>query len=378
MSKNIVICIDGTGDEFGACNSNVVKLYSVLRSDSDQQISFYHPGLGTMGSPHALSGLTQWWTKMIGLAFGYGLDAALTDCYQFLMETYSVGDNIYLFGFSRGAYTARALAAMVHMFGLVQRGNEPLIRYVLKMFQRKKRNDADFALAAQFKATFSRPCPIRFVGVWDTVSSIGWLYDPVTLPFTALNPEIQVGRQAVSIDERRSSFRQNLWKPDLEKFPQDIVQIWFAGVHSDVGGGYPEAESGLSKITLQWMLDEAEKQGLMVVQSKKDDLLGVTNAAMCKPNFMGKVHNSLTGAWWILEYFPRKHLDMSVNPAVWRWKIPRGAPRYIAPGAIIHPSVRQRIAADPTYRPVNLPRENPPAPLPQESAAASEPAVPLT
>lgn len=368
MSRNIVICIDGTGDEFGACNSNVVKIYSVLRSDSDQQISLYHPGLGTMGSPQAFGALARWWTKVIGLAFGYGLNGTLAGCYHFLMETYSVGDNIYLFGFSRGAYTARALAAMIHMYGLVQKGNEPLIRYVLKMFQKKKRTNDDFALAAQFKATFSRSCPIHFVGVWDTVSSIGWIYDPVSLPFTALNPDIAVGRQAVSIDERRSSFRQNLWKPDLEKHPQDIVQIWYAGVHSDVGGGYPEAESGLSKITLQWMLEEAQAHGLLVNQEMMDNVMGVTNPAMTKPSFMGKIHNSLTGPWWLLEFFPRKHLDMSVTPPVWKWKIPMGQSRYIAPGSLIHPSVLKRIAADPTYRPTNLPPANPPLSKPAPSA----------
>ena len=354
MPKNIVLCIDGTGNEFGARNSNVVKLFSVLKSDSDQQISFYHPGLGTMGSPNALGYLTRWWTKVIGLAFGYGLDGALSDCYHFLMQTYSVGDSIYLFGFSRGAYTARALSAMIHMYGLVQKGNEPLIRYVLEMFQTKKRTDAEFELAANFKATFSREAPIHFVGVWDTVSSIGWIYDPVTLPFTAVNPSIAIGRQAVSIDERRASFRQNLWRPDA-KVPQDILQIWFAGVHSDVGGGYPEPESGLSKITLQWMIDHAEANGLLVDSAKKNSALGVTNPAMCKPSFMGRIHNSLTGAWWILEYIPRRHMDMTLNPPQWKWKIPRAAPRYIAPGSLIHPSVYERMAADPAYRPVNLP-----------------------
>ncbi len=354
MSRNIVICIDGTGNEFGECNSNVVKLYSTLKSDSDQQIAFYHPGLGTMGSPNATDAVTRWWTKVIGLAFGYGLDAALSDCYEFLMQTYSAGDSIFLLGFSRGAYTARALAAMIYMYGLVQRGNEPLIRYVLKMFQKKKRTDEDFSLAAQFKATFSRPCPVHFVGVWDTVSSIGWIYDPISLPYTAMNPDIATGRQAVSIDERRASFRQNLWRPDPAKCSQDILQVWFAGVHSDVGGGYPEVESGLSKITLQWMLDEAQAHGLMVDEGKKNDVLGLTNPAMTKPDVMGKLHDSLTGAWWILEVIPRRHLDMSLTPPAWKWKIPLAQPRYIELGSIIHPSVMQRMTADPTYRPVNL------------------------
>ena len=91
MAKNIVICIDGTGNQFGTNNSNVVKLYSVLKCSSQNQIAFYHPGLGTMGSPNALSKISQWWTRMFGLAFGYGLSGALEDCYTFLMENYEIG-----------------------------------------------------------------------------------------------------------------------------------------------------------------------------------------------------------------------------------------------------------------------------------------------
>lgn len=374
MPKNIVLCVDGTGDQFGTCNSNVVKFFSLLKFDSDQQVSFYHPGLGTMGAPNALGAVTRWWTKVIGLAFGYGLDAALTNCYRFLMETYCEGDRIFLFGFSRGAFTARALAAMLHMFGLVQRGNEPLIRYLLQAFQKKKRVQADFDLAAQFKATFARDVPIHFVGVWDTVSSIGWIYDPVTLPFTALNPSIQTGRQCVSIDERRASFRQNLWRPD-PAVPQDILQVWFAGVHGDVGGGYAEAESGLSKITLQWMIDQSRPKGLLLDEAKVLAMLGVTDPTECKPDFMGTIHNSLTGAWWILEFVPRRHMDQTLTPPQWRWKIPMASPRYIAPDSIVHESVYKRMAADPKYRPVNLP----PAPRAAQTQVeeTSEPVAPV-
>lgn len=163
MAKNIVICIDGTGNEFGQSNSNVVKLYSTLIRDSPTQIAFYHPGLGTMGSPKALYKISQWWTKVCGLAFGYGFSGALEDCYTFLMENYEDDDSIYIFGFSRGTCCARALAAMIHMYGLVQKGNEPLIRYILRMFKTKNRTEQDFLLAAAFKATFSLRCKMHFV-----------------------------------------------------------------------------------------------------------------------------------------------------------------------------------------------------------------------
>ena len=108
MPKNIVICCDGTGNEFGRSNSNVVKLYSILQHDS-AQIAYYHPGVGTMGSRNALSKVDKLWTKLIGLAFGYGISDNVADAYQFLMRNFEPGDQVFVFGFSRGAYTARAL-----------------------------------------------------------------------------------------------------------------------------------------------------------------------------------------------------------------------------------------------------------------------------
>jgi len=354
MAKNIVICIDGTGNEFGLNNSNVVHLYSLLDLKNTQQLAFYHPGLGTMGSPNALSRFSEWWTKVFGLAFGYGISSALENCYSFLMEHYEEGDSIFLFGFSRGAYCVRALAGMIHMYGLVRAGNEPLIRYVLKMFKKKNKKHEDFRLADKFRATFSRPCKIHFSGVWDTVTSVGWLYNPLNLPYAAMNPDVQVGRHAVSIDERRAAFRQNLWRLDPDH-PQDIEQIWFAGVHSDIGGGYPENESGLARITLEWMLAEAEAHGLLINPSRRNLLLGAIGSDKVKPDPLAPLHKSLKGWWWILEVFPRRYYDVRLKPPAWRWKLPLASPRYIAPDSAIHPSVRDRISLDPTYRPVNLP-----------------------
>lgn len=121
--KNIVICCDGTGNEFGDTNSNVVKLYSTLIIDHDQ-IGYYHPGVGTMGAPNARGPIDKEWTKIDGLAFGKGLLENVGDAYRYLMNNYEDGDHIYLFGFSRGAYTVRALGGVLHMFGLLTPGNE--------------------------------------------------------------------------------------------------------------------------------------------------------------------------------------------------------------------------------------------------------------
>src|SRR5437867_5002723 len=138
MPKNIVICCDGTGEEFGDNNSNVVKIYSLLEN-SARQVTYYHPGLGTMGSRFAPTKLGRFWSKLKGLAFGAGLMDNVSDAYVFLMNEYEDGDAVYLFGFSRGAYTARALAAFLHMFGLMRKGNDSLVPYAIRRFRTKIR-----------------------------------------------------------------------------------------------------------------------------------------------------------------------------------------------------------------------------------------------
>ncbi|MFY9682035.1 MAG: DUF2235 domain-containing protein [Candidatus Sulfotelmatobacter sp.] len=107
MAKNIVICCDGTGNEFGDHNSNVVKLYSTLIIDGKRQVGYYHPGVGTMGAPSAHNKISEAWSVVMGLAFGAGLLANVGDAYRYLMNVYEDGDHVYLFGFSRGAYTVR-------------------------------------------------------------------------------------------------------------------------------------------------------------------------------------------------------------------------------------------------------------------------------
>ncbi len=264
MAKNIVICCDGTGNEFGDHNSNVVKLYSALIIDGKRQVGYYHPGVGTMGAPSAHNKISEAWSVVMGLAFGAGLLANVGDAYRYLMNVYEDGDRVYLFGFSRGAYTVRALAGVIHMFGLLCPGNNGLIPYIIRLYAKRTRNAAGmkntFEVADGFKFTFCRDCPLHFVGVWDTVSSVGWIWDPLKLPYTGQNPEIVNGRHAVSIDERRCYFRNNLWGDQLPG--QSLKQVWFAGVHSDVGGSYAAAESGLSQIALEWMLCEAVPLGL--------------------------------------------------------------------------------------------------------------------
>src|SRR5260370_39842482 len=127
------------------------------------------------------------------------------------MNPFEPDDRLFLFGFSRGAYTVRVVASLLHMYGLIPQGNESLVPYAIRMMTAEQQER--FKLAGQFKGTFSTPCKPWFVAAWDTVGSVGWIDHPLNVPFTAKDPDITNGRQAISIDERRAFFRQNLWRP---------------------------------------------------------------------------------------------------------------------------------------------------------------------
>jgi uncharacterized protein (DUF2235 family) len=356
MAKNIVICCDGTGNEFAESKSNVVKLYKMLVHD-DSQVAYYHPGVGTIGARSALTGITRWWTKLIGQAFGYGISDNIADAYQFLMRTFQSGDTLYVFGFSRGAYTARALCGMLHIIGLLREDNEGLIPYSIRMIKQKK---IDFGVAADFKKTFGRECKPHFVGVWDTVSSVGWVYNVAHFPGTKAshNPDLRIIRHAMSIDERRAFFRQNLFGAAHDP-QQDIKELWFAGVHSDVGGSYPESESQLSKIALQWMICEAEPAGLKVDQNRKTDILGGKPPYVAPDALTTNQHESLYGLWWVAELWP-KIAYVEASPGVWKkhLRMNLGRRRWLAPGPVVHMSVEQRLAdKNLGYSPSNLPAQ---------------------
>jgi uncharacterized protein (DUF2235 family) len=359
MPKNVVLCCDGTGNEFADRNSNVVKLYSIVVRNANQ-IAYYHPGVGTMGARNALTEISKWWTRTIGLAFGYGISENVADAYQFLMRTFEPGDSVYIFGFSRGAYTARVLCGMLHIVGLLTPGNEALVPYAIRMI---KRTHIDFQVAGNFKETFSRECKPRFLGVWDTVSSVGWVYNAVDFPFTKAtnNPDLRIIRHAVSIDERRAFFRQNSFG-DPHDPKQDLQEVWFAGVHSDVGGSYPESESQLSKITLRWMLCEAELAGLMVDSQRRSAILG-GNPPNVSPDPSNKnQHESLHGLWWIAEFWP-KVVHVKNPNGTWKGsvRLNLGRRRTILPVPLVHESVEERLAiALPPYKPKNLPEQRQP------------------
>ncbi len=354
MKKNIVICCDGTGNEYGPKNTNVVKLFSALERNPKKQKLFYDPGVGTFDVHPALNKISKGWMRMLGLAFGLGITQNIRDGYTYLMKNYQEGDRVYIFGFSRGAYTARALAALLYKCGLLHKDNENLLSYALKMFKRQFR----YEIWSGFKNTFARPCPVHFLGLWDTVSSLGWVWDPVTFPYTTNNPEVAVIRHAISIDERRAFFRQNLCGV---QYPQDIKQVWFAGVHSDVGGSYLETESGLAQIALEWMLVEAGAFDLIIDKAAAKKILNEP----VSPDHTAKQHNSLKWFWWPAELWPKLYADAKKNYKK-RPRLNLGRRRSMPENSVLHESVLKRIDELPRYRPANLPK-----------TYTIEPAIPL-
>jgi uncharacterized protein (DUF2235 family) len=307
-----------------------------------------------MPEPWRDNWFSKTWSIAAGLAFGDGFAQNIAEAYQFLMSSYNPGDLVYLFGFSRGAFTARALAAMLHSVGLLHSGMDNMVRYAQRYWLRDFGPNTDGGqICRDFKQSLSRPCPIHFIGVRDTVGSVGYINQFREFPHTLHNPEVSHVRHAVSIDERRSCFRQNLM---FTAFPeQDIKNVWFAGVHSDVGGGYPKAESGLAKVAFQWMMREAEKWGLDIdPEALQRELAGVG----APPNPCADQHESLEGFWKLVEWIPVYRYNWETKKKEWRLSpgLPRNAQRDAdKPEVYMHQSVIDRLKDRSDYRPPNIP-----------------------
>lgn len=341
MPRNLVICCDGTNNQFGKNNTNVVRLVQMLVQDSSRQRLYYDPGVGTLPEPGFVTALGKWLSKVAGLALGVGLTRNVEEAYAYLMEQWEPGDRVFLFGFSRGAYTVRVLAGLLHALGLLPAGATNQVSYLMRIFKSVRGADRNggedkkrqyWDLCDEFRATFARPVdggddrrfPIHFLGVWDTVSSVGWVWDPASYPFTARNPGIAVIRHAIALDERRAFYRQNRMYRAGE---QDLEQRWFPGVHSDVGGGYVRSESGLWLRPLEWIVDEAERAGLLVDAGRRERIRNGVPAESFAP------HKSLKGWWWLAEAYPKQHWDSKRGHDVYRpgW----GHPRRVKAGELI-------------------------------------------
>ncbi len=382
MGKNIVVCCDGTGNQVEGNLSNVLKLFRVASKNAEQRV-YYSPGIGTIGTDDAWTRFNQDAKGVFGLATGYGLDADILGAYRFIAEQYEEEDDIFLFGFSRGAYTVRALAGFIHMVGLLAPDQLNIAGYAVTAYKRASEQD-DFRIAWDFSRVMSsRRITIKFIGAWDTVSSVlvprldRLVPMMQTLPYTRTNPSVEVFRHAMSIDERRRMFRLNRWTPrqpfvrnpfDHGAPPrqQDIRQVWFAGVHADVGGGYPEAQSALSKYPLDWMIEQAVPHGLAINTATKNQLvLGEPRAGEAAryvaPNPAGELHQSLTAGWRPLEWIPKSARWMEwPRPRWFGYYIPDAEPRLIAEPDVrplIHHSAVERKSLVPDYRPENFPTD---------------------
>jgi uncharacterized protein (DUF2235 family) len=307
---NIVICCDGTWntpdqlDKGVPAPTNVVRLYNTLADADDhgqRQESYYHPGVGTSG---------KWWDKKLGGGTGAGLDQYIKSAYQKLCYSYSPGDQIFLFGFSRGAYTVRSLGGFIGRCGLLTiRDLEPnevwsRIESLLKLgYRRKLETRADWDERGwKFHNSAGVDIPIRFIGVWDTVGALGIPDDMALLNLlddrnrytfhdTTLHDTVRTARHALAMDERRASFQPTLWT-DVPA-TRDLKQLWFPGVHSDVGGGY--RENGLADGALKWMIEEAAQCGLEFNKA----------VAQIKPDYHDMMHDSCDGVFGVLPTIPR-------------------------------------------------------------------------
>ena len=376
MPKNIVILFDGTSNGITSERTNVLRLYGVLEK-SERQVVWYDPGVGTFGADNAWS---RTWRKAVevwGLATGWGLDQNVKEAYRFLVENYSEDaaeqkDRVFVFGFSRGAYTARVLAGFLHNFGLVAPENLNLVDYAYRAYKRIGENPREEAFAeTRLYERILRPTrpAIRLLGLFDTVASVieSGRFGPRLRSHasTSKNPSVQSIVHAVAIDERRTMFRPLLWPGGKDwqpnpfagdkAAPQDVREVWFAGHHCDVGGGYREADSSLCKVPLEWMVEQATSCGLLVkARSVKQVVKGEGDSGEhVAPDPLSKTRGSMRGLWPLVEFLPRRLPSGSRRASILGFTLPLFERRAVPEGAVLHRSVIERREAT-GYWPPNL------------------------
>ncbi|KAF7974508.1 hypothetical protein HWV62_12080 [Athelia sp. TMB] len=323
--RNLVVCIDGTSNTYGEKWTNVLELYSRLESDKTQQLRYYQNGIGT-GDNSSLG-------NALDLAFARHIGTGIKQAYRWLSERYEPGDRIFLFGFSRGAYQV----------GLVQSGHEEHIPLAYKLYMRNKTErstDAKLSeLVNTFKHKLSSPIRVHFVGIWDTVSSIGIMRGKAGALINCENHACFV-RHALALDERRVKFMPECILQDHQEILH-VKEVWFSGTHSDVGGVHSLSENNaeLKNASLSWMENESISAGLLFKPSSNEwvhsDLLDNSPRV------------SLKHIWWIVEYLPILRSTRG-RPTDTTRRIHRGQGRVIYPTQKVHASV---VFTDPQYEP---------------------------
>jgi uncharacterized protein (DUF2235 family) len=315
MAKRLVVCCDGTWNRPDETRdgipapTNVSKVaLGVAREGSDgtPQLVHYEAGVGT-----------RRWERIRGGAFGFGLSRNVLDCYRFLVENYEPGDELYLFGFSRGAFTARSTVGLVRNCGILEARNADRIDDAYRLYRARAERTKPSGIEAEvFRREYSHPdSDIGFIGVWDTVGSLGIPIDGLRLPLltkrwtfhdTTLSSHVRFAYQALAIDERRGPFKPTLWEQQADATGQTLEQVWFAGVHSDVGGGY--GDPTLAEIPLLWLVERARERGLafepnhFTFPAGKIDEERRHTGEQIAPDALGEIHDSLTPFY---KLFPR-------------------------------------------------------------------------
>jgi uncharacterized protein (DUF2235 family) len=272
------------------------RAIKAVDSQGASQIVYYHSGVGTGDKVDAF----------LGGAFGEGIDRNILECYEFLVNNYHPGDQLYFFGFSRGAYTARSLAGFIRNSGIVKQKFAGMAKEAFSMYRdRDPAKHPNSDLGKTFRSSFSNEVDVDVIGVWDTVGALGvplgifdrFNHTRFAFHDVSLSARVKNAFHALAIDERRGPFAPTLWmqpRADAEQKRNWLEQAWFAGVHSNVGGGY--AEAGLSDIALRWMVERVKAHPGSPDSTTlefDDDYL----AELTRPNEFARLYDSMTGAF---------------------------------------------------------------------------------
>ena len=376
MPKNIVICSDGTGNRGGKTRgTNVWRIFNAVDRHNHciKQITYYDDGVGTQ----------DWrWLRLLAGAFGWGLSRNIREAYAFLAMNYKPGDRIYLFGFSRGAYTVRSLAGVINRCGLITRealinaGRQrpSILRRIVREYRHVKPEKQRLQETVKKKPGSNLPCfhedpiPIHFIGVWDTVDAVGMPFDEMKLIDTIwrrvfrrrlwdfhdhkLGPDVHHAYQALALDDERRTFHPLVWehpnncagakvntacatKCEADGPEKQIIeQVWFAGVHANVGGGYPK--DAMALVSLDWMMGKAAACRLRFVTGARDN-------CQRDADVHGRLYDSRTGLRAVYRYGRRNPYELycqkkkekllpAIHASVWE-RIRRGTD-YYAPKVI--------------------------------------------
>ncbi|KAJ8473042.1 hypothetical protein ONZ45_g16445 [Pleurotus djamor] len=341
--RNLVVNLDGTSNQFSLYSTNVVEIFSRIIKDERQRV-YYNSGIGTYARPSLKwQYIKQWLDHKIDTAIAWHFETIVHAAYEWLSENYMDGDRIFLFGFSRGAYQVRVIAGMIETVGLLHKGNKSQIPFAYELYTsvkdhegkspkraRTSRDRKEKKLCDKFKASLChKNVKVHFVGCWDTVSSIG-VFRGRSFPETVSGMgHVCSFRHALALDERRVKFLPEYANGGMgprEGDRGDVKEVWFAGTHSDIGGGnIPNEDLENFVAALRWMTYEATNRGLRI---------DAFHGTWTLPQFS----NSLTAGWRFLEFLPFRCLSYKDERST-KWALHLAAGRQIHNGQLIHQSV---------------------------------------